>query len=579
MASGFSDQCSVAVSNTYNTTGTLTRASLSVLTPTQIKALFSPANNKWVESGALLRHQIEMQACGTRRSALYDWIMSSNKTGQSALINKRNVSKGPSLIEPFIVGRQMSVINDDYWYITANIDATAYDALTGETLTPTGTGSARFITVKSSFSSTLPVDGDFASGSLNVNPRFLPGKRIFVFSKNSGTGAAQITQLKVIQSGTNAADATAIDIECVQEQNTSGEIASSASATTGLVVIGPNNVHNMESWCYNMVNTNAVKHVPFWYQTMRTARSIDSEYRKVFGNLMADNKWYATFQDIPLAERNRQDETRFQREFVNAFFWGTAISSHQTIAGWGSLDKVYPVTSASVDPGTQTSEMYPVAYRANMIGVVPQLQACGQVSDSAGAPLEIRTFLETTIYDIFRARESQGRPSRSIDIYTSQLVADQFMAAFIKYSKEKTGDVVRIDATAEGEVWGFPYRSFKLYYPQGVVVNIITDNWFDDQASAHTSANADNASLGNALYVLDLGNGGSIYPAVLGSSRKQYTSGQIDDLAKIDKTYSCAMDNVTIERTLMSQTVTAIVECPKNSIIVHNFSAIQHTAA
>lgn len=577
MPSGFSDQCSVAVSNTYNTTGTLTRSNLGALTPTQIKALFSPSSNVWAESGALLRHQIEMQACGVRRSALYDWIMSSNKTGQSALINKRNVAKGPSLIEPFIIGRQMSVINDDYWYITGNLDATDYAAQAGsEVLTPTGTGSARFITVKSSFSSTLPVDGDFTSGSLNVNPRFLPGKRIFIFSKNSGTGAAQITQMKVIQSGTNTDDATAIDIECVQEQNTSGEIASSASATTGLVVIGPNNVHNVESWCYNMVNTNAVKHVPFWYQTMRTARSIDSEYRKIFGNLMADNKWYATFQDIPLAERNRQDEARFQREFVNAFFWGTAISSNQTLANWASLDKIYPVTGASVDPGTG-SNVFPIAYRANMIGVVPQLQACGQVTDSAGAPLEIKAFLETTIYDIFRARESQGRPSRSIDIYTSQLVADQFMTAFMAYSKEKTGDVVRIQA--EGEVWGFPYRSFKLYYPQGVTVNIITDNWFDDQASAHTSANASNASLGNALYVLDLGSGGSIYPAVLGSSRKQYTSGDINDLAKIDKTYSCAMDNVTIERTLMSQTVTAIVECPKNSIIVHNFSAIQHTAA
>lgn len=577
MASGFSDQCSVAVSNTYNTTGTLTRSNLAALTPTTMKALFMPSANVWVENGALLRHQIEMKACGTRRSALYDWIMSSNKPGQSALVNKRNVAKGPSMIEPFIVGRQMSVINDDHWYITGNLDKTAYDAQGGsETLTGTNTADARFITVKSSFSSTLPVDGDFASGSLTVNPRFLPGKRIFVFSKNSSTGAAQITQLKVLQSGVNADDTAAIDIECVQEQNTSGEIASDATATTGLVVIGPNNVNNVESWCYNMVNTNAVKHVPFWYQTMRTARSIDSEYRKIFGSLMADNKWYATFQDLPLAERNRQDEARFQREFLNAFFWGTAISSNQTLANWGSLDKIYPVTGASVDPGTG-SNVYPIAYRANMIGVVPQLQACGQVSDSAGVPLEIRTFLETTIYEIFRARESQGRPSRSIDIYTSQSVADQFMSAFMKYSEEKVGDTARIQA--EGEVWGFPYRSFKLYYPQGVTVNIITDNWFDDQASAHTSANASNASLGNALYVLDLGSGGTIYPAVLGSSRKQYTSGQIDDLAKIDKTFSCAMDNVTIERTLTSQTVTAIVECPKNSIIVHNFSAIQHTAA
>ena len=60
---GFATSCDVAIANTYATTGTLTRASLSVLTPTQIKALFSPSANKWAELDAL---QSETKTTGAR---------------------------------------------------------------------------------------------------------------------------------------------------------------------------------------------------------------------------------------------------------------------------------------------------------------------------------------------------------------------------------------------------------------------------------------------------------------------------------------------------------------------------------
>lgn len=79
--SGFGTTCEVKVGNTYNTVGTVTRSNIATLTPTQIAALYTNGSNVWYEMDALLRHQIEMQACGVRRSALYDWIMSSNRPG------------------------------------------------------------------------------------------------------------------------------------------------------------------------------------------------------------------------------------------------------------------------------------------------------------------------------------------------------------------------------------------------------------------------------------------------------------------------------------------------------------------
>lgn len=579
MASGYSDQCSVAVTNSYNTCGTVTRSNLSVLTPTQIKALYSPSADKWAELSPYFKHQIEMKACGIRRSALYDWIMSSNKPGQGKLINVVKSAKGPSLIEPFVRGRQQSVINTDHWYVTANVAGNAYtpgalDGTAGNGDTPAAPSSAgnRVLTLKSTYGGTgLDLDQDY----------FLPGKRIYLMSKTSGTNAWSIAQFKVVQAA-HASDRLSVDVEVTLEQKTSGELANNSTSATGLVFVGPNNVHDVEKWCKNAVNTNGTKLVPFWYQTRRWQRCVDSEYKKIFSALMENNAWYATFQDLPLSERNRQDELRDQKEFLVAFFFGTAISANQTITGWGSLPTISSTSGLSVDAGTSGKLM---AYRANMIGIVPQLNACGQFSDSAGAALEIKPFLETTIYDIYRARESQGRQTDSIDIYTSTKVADQFNSAYIAYAKEKNGgDIVRINLDAEAiktgtTKFGWPFRSYRLYTLPNVTVNILTDSFFDDLDSAFSASTINDATLGKFLFVLDLGAGGSIYPAVLASNRKQYTSGQIEDLAKIDSTFSCVMENPTIERTLVSTTTTAVVECPKNSIIVANFSRVQHTPA
>jgi len=558
--SGFATQCDVAIANTYATTGTLTRASLSVLTPAQTKALFSPSANKWAELDAYLKHTIEMKACGIRRSALFDWIMSSNKQGMGSLVNIQRVAKGPSLIQPFILGKQQSVVNMDHWYLTANAAGNVYG--TGNLPVAAQAGN-RVVTVKSQFSSTWTTSAD----------RFLPGKFVYLIAPNSGAWA--LAQFKVIQAGANSTDA--VDIELEYLQKTSGEISSLSTSASGILVEGSNNVADVESWCYNNLNINTTKLVPFWYQTRRMVRSVDSHYKEMFAKLMDSNRWYAMFQDIPLAERNRQDEEKDRKEFLNSFFFGTAISSNQTLTGWGSLSQITSLSGATVDPGTGGKLS---AYRANMIGVLPQLQACGQFSDSAGADVEISSFLETDIYNLWRARKSQGKNANEIDIYTSQGVADEFMIAFIAYSKEKLGDIVRLNIDEGTTSLGFPFRRYKLYKPHGVYINIITDDFFDDfEAMAGDAATVNSAGLGKFLLPLDIGSGGSIYPAVLGSNRKQYTTGRIEDLAKIDSTFSCAMENPTIDRTLTSTTTTAVVECPLNSKAIVNFGSVVHTPA
>jgi hypothetical protein len=586
MSNGFAETCQVAIQNTYATCGSVTRAKIAPLSPTAIKALFygsdigvghEGAGNQegWNEIKSLLKHQIEMQACGIRRSPLYDWLMSSNKPGQGRLVNVHRAARGPSLIAPFILGRQQSMWNADHWALVANVAGNAYSGGAPFTIAPS-LSTNRVITVESSFGGTMELHADY----------FIPDKRIHVMARGSG-GALTVTQWKIIQAAVNVAG-TGIDVEVKLDQpnqTESGTLATAAflqntTATSGVVFLGINNIADVEYWCRNMLNVNTTKLVPFWYQTRRLTRCVDEKYEEFLKHMMDNNEWYSIFGDLPLAERNRQDEARDQVEWMNAFFFGERISNKQNLDNWGQLEAINTATSSTIGIDGQGDFM---GFRANMIGVLPQLKACNRFIDNQGnaAGFPINTFLEHDVWDIVRARRSQNRPSNEIDIYTDETTADEFMQAFIAYSKVKTGDIARINIEQGFSEWGFPFRRFRLYKPMGVSVNLITDDFFNDLATAagySTSGAAPHGAgasgLGKFMMILDMGKNGTIYPAILSTNRKQYTVGDINDLSKIDKTYSCVMENPRQRKTLTSTTTTAVVECPANSLVVANFDKI-----
>ena len=575
---GFATTCQVAIRNSYDTSGSASRARITALSPTQIRAIWKGTSRQgvesiegWNENGALLAHRIEMAATGIRRSSLYEWLMSSNKPGMSRLINIQRIARGGSMIAPFILGLQKSLWNADHWALVANVAGNAY---AGGNLTPTS--SNRVITVESSF-----------GGTMDLHPGyFLPGKNIHVFARSPGS-VLTITQFKIVQAATNEAG-NQIDVEVVLNQpewtsspatgEASSAIKSNPTATAGVVFCGINNVHDVEQWCRNMVNVNTNKLVPFWYQTRRKARRVDEEYRKFYDHMMEHNEWYRLFADLPLAERNAQDEIRDQKEWMNAYFFGERISAKQTLDKWGELEQILSVSGASVDPGTGGTVM---GYRANMIGVLPQLADCGRLTDCLGTDFPINTFLENDIWDVVRARRSQGRKADEIDIYTDEGTADEFMQAFIAYSKAKTGDIARINIEQGVSEWGFPFRRFRLYKPIGVSVTLLTDDYFNDMATAagySTSGAAPHgagvAGLGKFMMILDQGSGGTIYPGIIQSNRKAHTVGDINDLSRIDQTFSCVMENPKSQVTLTSETTTAVVEAPANSLVVANFGSV-----
>lgn len=564
----FTTACGVAISNNYDTKGSLTLANIATLTEAEIKAVFTDGT-KYNEMNSLLRTQFEMRACGVQRYGMYDWLMSSAKTGMGKLISVQSMDRGPSLVRPYIMGRQMSIVNTDFWTISAGYaynDGT-YAAGQGTASYPLttaqlglGAAGCRILRV------VTPYEGQ-TSGAFELDPKwFRARQRLYVLSIVAG--AAAHGQWKVLASAAPAGGAF-VDV-LVAPENPDTTLVDTAP-TEGIILIGINNVADVESFCANYASYNPTKHVPFWWQVRRKSRQTDAEYKQLFAHLIAEgNDWYKEFADTPIAEKNRQEEVQWQKEFVHACFFGRAISDQQTLALWENLEQITTVSGATVDPGTGGKLK---AYRANMIGFYDQLKSCGRVKDLQNQPLNIDEFFDDIVF-MHRARESSGKTasSRNFDIYTNGNLAEVVEIGIINWFKNRYGDIVRIQLTdGMNQEYGFSWKSFRL--PKyGITINLIVEKTLDDWASVGSGVSAAMGSRMNFLAVLDMGSGGSMYPAILGSNRKKWTTGELSQLARIDSTFACTMENTTIETVHTSEAVTAIVECPKTSLWVENIA-------
>ncbi len=562
-------RCQVAISNSYDSCGTITRADIKYATPTGLASIFQDGEGTWRDMESLLATQLELKACGIKVSGIYDWLMSSAK-GMGKQVNVRKVKGTDSILEPFILANQKSVINTEYWAISAGW--TADDgAYTGSLAA--GSSAQRIVRIISRHD----LDGD--------KNWFTSRATVHIFGRSTG-GTALRGQWKVEASAV-ATDKSYVDLLLTSQNGNSSTPYDAAPGQTvtgyfhaGVVVVGTNNVSDFESWCNNRPALNPNRMIPFWFQTSRYTLCVDSFYKEWLEKLMSNNPLFAKFGDVSLAERNKQLGAEFQKEWVRSFFWGKALPN-QSLANWTSLEQINSVNSTIFDTGTENKL---VGYRANSIGVYEQLRQCGRVIDLQGQTLNLREFFEQ-LYLIKRSRESQGKDASSIDIWTDSRTAAEFQRAMVAYYDSETNGLARfnynVPSTGVISTLGFRVRSYELVWPIGLTINLLTDNFFDDTVSAaQTEADAYGqpgfVNQSRFLMVLDLG--GSIYPGVIASNRKVHNVGQLEDLAKLDATYACAMANPTREVTLNSQTWAAIVECPSDSLIVENFSDRQPNA-
>lgn len=591
-----------AIWNNYDTCGSMTRADVGLAESGDLDAIFTDSGgantmgnfDRYRDMESLLVTQLELKACGGRQYGMYDWLMSGAKSMGNG-ITKRNVAGGASEIEPFILAAQKDVIKDDYWLVdkimnhafdfekhasTSDLDATLA-AVTGHD--PAPASPQLIIRVKPSGNN--PAAAGYFKKGLTIN----------LFSKAADAGAGYRLQFKVasavahtlatvdyvdvlvdFQSGWGAGADIAANQMVFGNGTVLSKIGAPSTGGTGVVTIGTNNVNDFESWCENRPALNTLKHVPFWYQTSRSSLCVSEFYKEWLERMLRTNAFFNKFGDVSLAERNAQLGLMHQKEWVNSFFWGQPIGPKQKLSTYKELDLISSVDSSVFAAGSDI-ESSAIGYRANALGVYRQLADCGRVKDKAGAALDLSDFLETDIFNLVRSRKDQGKPADSIDVFTDSKTAKNIFNAMMVYYKSESGSTLNVnyDITNKNiSNLGFYANSYKLHYPAGVTLNVITNEFFDDMVTAQKagdqSSGITDGSQGRFLMVLDLG--GGIYPGIIGSNRVVHKTGDLADLAKVDPSYACVMANPTKETTLNSTTWTAIVECPTDNLIIENFA-------
>lgn len=555
----FTTACSPVISSNYDTCGTVTRATVSHLTASQLTALFAPGG-LFADLDAWFFHSIEMKACGVRRYALYDWIMANadREMYRNAVTGIKAV-KSPSLVQPFIFGRQESVVNRDYFKVTAGQAQSAYTAdVTGPLTTADlalGAATDRVVRVESRHS--IPLDAGF----------FRSRDALHIFGSSSGI--TQHGQWKVLAS---ASDSTLTYVDVLMTSQNAGSTEHyDLTPTTGVVIMGINNVNDYESWCKNRPTIDPRKRVPFWVQTFRRTRCVDSEYKEVYKRLYDSNPAFREFGDLPLSERNRQDELEEQHRFVHDFFFNKPINGFQTVNAWESLDPIYTVAGAVLDPGLSGKL---ISRRANFVGVVEQLRVCDRVFDIQNNPLNFGEFLDLN-YDIMRARKSQGKKVTDIDWWTDSIFRARFQTAAFGYYKDQYLDQLRVTVElGKMNELGMIYDSYYFKRPAGVRINVMSDEFFDDYRAEFDAQGIEH--VGTLMMALELAkpgpNGGSVYYAQIAANRKVYTTAKIEELAKYDSTYRCVLETTSIEQSLTSETGTVVVECPLNNAIIRGIA-------
>lgn len=563
--------CSPVISSNYDTCGTVTRSTMSHLTASQLNSLFAPGG-LFADLDAWFKYSVEMNACGVRRFALYDWIMSNaDREAYRGAVSGTKAVGSPSLVHPFIFGRQESVVNRDHFKVTNGFTGAAYGDLNntaGNDFYPLSDVQLALATVPALLETRviriesrhgIPMDANW----------FRQHETIHIFGRSAG-GSYLHGQWKVIATASNSAK-TFIDVFAADLNGASVE-AYNQAPTTGVVIPGVNNVNDYEKWCQNLPTIDPRKRVPFWVQTYRTGRCIDSEYRKVYARLLESNEAFRQFGDLDSAERNRQDELEMKKRFVNEFFFNKPLPS-QTLNGWESLEPIQSTAGAILDPGLGGKLM---TRRANFVGVMEQLRQCDRVWDLGNNPLNLYEFLNLN-YDLMRARESSTltgsrRKVTDIDWWTDSTFRAQFQTAAFQYYKDEYLDQLRMTVQINqlNDSLGIVYDSYHFKRPGNVRINIMSDEYFDDFRIEMADSGFESA--GTRLWSLDLGKkgSGSIYWAHIASNRKVYTTAEIEQLAKFDSTYRCVMAVPSIEQTLLSNTGTAVVDCPLNSAVLGN---------
>lgn len=549
-------KCAPAISTNLKQCGSVALCDAIPLTTDDLSTVYQTDGGDMRVLDALLMSDFEIKQCEANQNGLYEFLM-AQKVNMSHKIVPQGTNGDVLEIAPFLKADQYSPINNEFWLFSNATTAGAGDLC---------------ITVTSP--TNIPAD-----------VRTFPvGRRIHLFGQ-SNAGSRTMLMFAVLSVTDNGDDTLTL---CLTDMNAASSLDADkleypSGADQGYIRVGPNNVSDYEHNCDEDPAYLNNKLVPFWMQPIRWSYCNSSAYTEYRDLMLKTNALYRKFFDLPETKRNQQLMLAHQKHFVNHFFFAKPISANQTMANYDQLESIEAFDwssfvgneawDASHGPGVDGGVC--VGKRAEATGVIEQLAECGRVVDLQGGDLNLPALFDA-FYHILRVRESRGDRNRIIDVFTDTFYAEQINRAMIKYyasqSADHNGDsTLRLNMPVEGfslakkANFGFYYKSYPLFTPQGAVMNVITHYAFDDELDVATQAGiADTARM---LWVLDFS---GIYPGIVASNRVIADTGDLKTLAKALPDFACVMKVHTRQQSLFSMTYAVIVECPAGNLVIEN---------
>lgn len=573
-------KCAPPIGTNIRECGTVTRCNAQPLT----QADLAPdgvymTNGDFRVMDSLLKYDFEVKSCEAVQNTLADFIMSI-KVNMNSRLQVKNRAPGEIEVAPFVEAKQYSPINNAYWNI---IDGEVADQ--GD---PAGT--THVFSIMSPTNIPMDVGG------------FPPGMRLYATGYSSG-GSATHSAWKVIEAVDNGngtatlyvADANAGTYLSAAKAGFPARAESNKLPFAGWLVRGGPNVSDYEKWCYEQPTFTNWHFQMFWLETMRTTLCRSSNYQK-WHQLALTNPLYRTFYELPETDKNRQLDRDWKQRIADTFMWGTAL------AGQNATDYALPEASGGLEqilayPGLRVSDAGLITdsasdaqilgvdgatcqgRRANLVGVYQQHVQCGRVVDLQNGQFNLPAFFRE-LYNMMRIRKGQNHKNpKEFDCFTDSAFAALFRQAMITYflGKSQGAGSVQIPMDwanskappPQRAQWGFYFTSYLLDWPEGVVLNIITHDYFDDLVTEAHTVGMD--SLGTVFWVLDWS---GIYPGIVATNAVTAETGKLAELARINPDFACVMATNTRIQKLTSMTWTCVVECPMANLMFENIDRL-----
>ena len=577
---------------------TLTNASIKGLTPAEFEAL----SNKEIDLARVIASSAEAKMLGVQERGLTT-LLNSSITNIKPLINKVNVAE-QSMILPYIQRRQRSVMNANYFTVSANVAATDSDAADAAYNVVNADDGDRVLTVDLGAS-------DWASGGITgIERYFLPGG-FLVFNGWDSSNAAVEVQYKILGSAavTNAISQAKVTVRPIGQdiaqatiaggQESSGFDATSWAAyagkadyelTVGVLQTIANNVNDFEEWCRNQPTDLSVKLIVNWLQTTRESRQVDETYKETLAKIMSGkvNPYLKSMVYQPLAEQNKIASKASNDQWTRGVWYNQALSEKQT-------PETYMQLPAVTDPEDNSCTL---EYKANALGIKALLREADRVKDNLGNVLTIDQLM-ADMYYLKRNREQDGTTVSVIDCMTDRFTYNDFYEKMAAYYKAKYGiDSFTRNMQLNQQIKhdGLVLFNYSLYdLPEvGCQLAVFHDPYFDDLLNVGGSLfGATVDPLGGKLWKAD---GTRSSTDVMGDSDGQAAyqksaralwfidwsdvkigiAGTNAVTRKqphpdVQREYKCRMAHKETEYSLRSTTWTTMMDVPARHLLIENF--------